>query len=194
LAWLARRRGGSSGSVCGAPFFPRVLVHLVGLDVFVRQRLAVGGGQHAALDLMPQAEHVLAADADLAGELGRGHPLGDAAEDQEDLGGAEVGPLPGGAGEHVEDPTAGLAAVIDDGGIGMVAMDVEALASTTAGAGEPLGVEQVEELPAAALLVHQGDDREVHEVGSEKVETIKPWDQQTRTAHAGKGPTTYSVT
>src|SRR5918998_3742072 len=28
---LARRRGGSSGSVCGTPFFPRVLVHLVGL-------------------------------------------------------------------------------------------------------------------------------------------------------------------
>src|SRR5271157_4756048 len=31
LAWFARRLGGSSGSVCGTPFFPRVLVHLVGL-------------------------------------------------------------------------------------------------------------------------------------------------------------------
>src|SRR6516162_4494490 len=35
---FARRRGGSSGSVCGIPFFPRVLVGLVGLQHRVVQR------------------------------------------------------------------------------------------------------------------------------------------------------------
>jgi hypothetical protein len=45
-------------------------------------------------------------------------------------------------------------------------MDVEALAGATPRAGEPLGVEQVEELLAATLLVHQVEDREVHGSGS----------------------------
>jgi uncharacterized protein YunC (DUF1805 family) len=132
---------------------------------------------------MSQPEQMLAADADLAGELGGGHPLGDAAEDQEDLRGAEVGPLPGGVGVHVEDPAAALTAVIDDRGVGMAAVNVEAIASTTAGTGVAVGVEQVEELLAAPLLVHQVDDREVHGVGSEEMKTIKPEGQENRSAH-----------
>jgi hypothetical protein len=164
------------------PFFPRILVQLVGLGVVVWQRCAVGGGQRATLDLMPQPQPMLAADADLAGELGGGHPLGDAAEDQEDLSGAQMGPLPGGVGEHVEDPAAALAAVIDDRIIGAAAVDVEALASLTARAGEPLGVEQVEELLATPLLVHQVDDREVHEVGSGEMKISKPEAQENRSA------------
>jgi predicted trehalose synthase len=148
----------------------------------VRQRHAVGGGQDATLDLMPQAEHVLAADADLAGELGGGRSLGDAAEDQEDLGGAEVGPLPGRVGVHVEDTAAALAAIIEDRCLGTAAVDVEAVARATPGAGEAFGVEQIEELLAATFLVHQVDDREVHGASSEEIKTIKPWDQETRSA------------
>jgi hypothetical protein len=172
------------------PFFPRILVQLVGLGVVIRQRCAVGGGQGATLDLMPQPEQVLAADAEFAGELGGGHPLGDAAEDQEDLGGAQMGPLPGGVSEHVEDPAAALAAVIDDRSVGTSTVDVEALAGLTAGAGEPLGMEQIEELLAATFLVHQVDDREVHEVGSGKMKISQPEAQETRSARGRKGPTT----
>jgi hypothetical protein len=164
------------------PFSPRILVHLVGLGPVVGQRHAVGGVQRPGLDRMPQAEQVLAADADLAGELGGGLPLGDAAEDQEDLRGAQVGPLPGGLSEHVEDAATALAAVIDDRGIGTAAVDVEAVAGATAGAGEPLGVEQVEELLAASLLVHQVDDREVHEVGSGEMKSSRPDGQENRSA------------
>src|SRR3954467_5246165 len=94
LAWFARRRGGSSGSVCGTPFFPRVLVHLIGLRPVVGQGRVVGGVARAGLDPVPQLQEVLAADPDLAGELGGGSPLGDAAEDQEDLDRAELCPLP----------------------------------------------------------------------------------------------------
>lgn len=165
------------------PFFPRVLVHLVGLGPVVRQRRAVGIGQGAGLDRMPQPEQVLAADADLAGELGGGLSLGDAAEDQEDLRGAQMGPLPGGVSVHVEDAAAGLAAVIDDRGIGTAAVDVEAVAGATAGAGEAFGVEQIEELLTAPLLVHQVDDREVHEVGSEEMKTSNLEVQETRSGH-----------
>ena len=123
------------------PFFPRVLVHLVGLGVVIRQWGAVGGGQRPRLDLVSQPEQMLAADADLASEFGRGHTLGDTSEDQEDLGGAQMGPLPGGASEHVEDPTAALATIIDDWSVGVTSVDVEALAGTTAGAGMAIRVE-----------------------------------------------------
>jgi hypothetical protein len=152
--------------VCGTPFFPRILVHLVGLGPVVRQRLAVDGGQRTGLDRMPQPQQVLATDPHLAGEFRGGDPLGDAAEDQEDLGGAEVSALPVCSREQIEHPAARLAAVVDDRGVGVTAVDVEALAGTTPGAGEPLGVEQVEELLAAILLVHQVEDREVHGSGS----------------------------
>jgi hypothetical protein len=164
------------------PFSPRILVQLVGLGVVVGQRCAVGGGQRATLDLMSQPEQMLAADADLTGEFRGGHPLGDAAEDQEDLRGAQMGPLPGGVSVHVEDAAAALAAVIDDRSVGAAVVDVQSVAGVTAGAGEPLGVEQVEELLAAPLLVHQVDDREVHEVGSGEMKTSKPETQENRSA------------
>jgi hypothetical protein len=182
LAWFARRLGGSSGSVCGTPFFPRVLIHLVGLGLIVRQRCAVGGGQRAGLDRMPQPKQMLAADPHLAGELCGGHPLRDTAEDQEDLCGAQMGALPEGIGEHVEDPAASLAAVIDDRGVLLTSVNVKAVVGTTPGANEPLGVEQIEELLAAPLLVHQVDNREVHEVGSEETKIRKPDGQKNRFA------------
>src|SRR5205823_5727888 len=94
-SWFARRRGGSAGSVCGTPFFPRVLVHLVGLGAVVRQGRAVRPGQGAGLDRVPQFEQVPAADVQLAGRLRRRGPRGDAAEDQEDGGRALVRPPPG---------------------------------------------------------------------------------------------------
>jgi hypothetical protein len=115
---------------------------------------------------MPQPQPVLATDPHLAGELRRGDPLGDPAEDQEDLDRAEMSPLPGCSREHVKDSTAGLAAVVEDRRVGVTAMDVEALAGATAGASEPFGVEQVEELLAATLGIHQIADREVHGSGS----------------------------
>jgi hypothetical protein len=149
----------------------------------VRQRRVVGGGERARLDLMPQPEQMLAADPDLAGELRGGLPLGDTAEDQEDLRGAQMSPLPGGVSEHVEDPAAALAAVIEDRGVGTTAVDVEAVAGATTRAGEPIGMEQIEELQAATLLVHQVDDREVHEVSSEEIKSSKPDGQENRSVH-----------
>lgn len=116
---------------------------------------------------MPQPQHVLAADPHLAGEFRGGDPLGDAAEDQEDLYWAEVRPLPECSREPVEHPSAPRAAVVDDRGVGATAVDVESIPSRTTRAREPVGVEQVEELLAATLLVHQVEDREVHGVGSE---------------------------
>jgi hypothetical protein len=142
------------------------LVHLIGLGLVVGQRRVVGGVERAGLDPVPQLQEVLAADPDLAGELGGGSPLGDAAEDQEDLDRAELCPLPMCSCEHIKHTSTLLAAVVDDRGVGVTAVDVEPLAGAAPGAREPLGVEQVEEFPATPLLVHQIDDREVHGIGS----------------------------
>jgi hypothetical protein len=131
---------------------------------------------------MAQAEQMLAADADLAGELRGGLPLGDTAEDQKDLRGAQVSPLPGGVSEHVEDPPATLAAVIGDRRVGTTAVDVETLGGATAGTGEPFGVEQIEELLVAPLLVHEVDNREIHGAGSGEMKTNKPRGQETKSA------------
>jgi hypothetical protein len=132
---------------------------------------------------MPQPQQVLAADPDFTGELRRGDPLGDATEDQEDPGRAEVRPLPGGPREHIKYPSAPLAAVVDDRVVGVTAVDIEAPPGGATRASEPLGVEQVEELLAANLLVHQVEDREVHGIGPEEEVVDNHDGQKTRTVH-----------
>jgi hypothetical protein len=92
--------------------------------------------------------------------------LGDAAEDQDDRGRAEVRPLPYCSCEHIEHPSAPLAAVVDDRGVGVTTMDIESLQGAATRAHEPFGMEQVEALLAATLLVHQVKDREVHGIDS----------------------------
>jgi len=166
------------------------LIHLVGLGLGVRQRRVVGGIERIGLHAMPQYQQVLAADSYLARELRGGGPLGDAAEDQEDLGRAEVRPLPLCPGEHIEHPSACLAAVVDDRGVGVAAMDVEPLMGTATGARVPAGMEQVDERLAAALLVHQVEDREVHGVGSEGWIGDSQECQRNTAGGGWKGPTT----
>src|SRR5262249_30617502 len=75
---LARRRGGSAGSACRRPFFPRVLEHLVGLGRAVGQAAARQARPGPVLQPVAQVEQVPAATAQLAGQLGRGGALGDA--------------------------------------------------------------------------------------------------------------------
>jgi len=56
------------------PFFPPRLVHLVGLGVLVRQGRAVGSGERAGLDRVPQSEQMLAADAHSRASFAVGTP------------------------------------------------------------------------------------------------------------------------
>jgi hypothetical protein len=131
---------------------------------------------------MPEPKQMLAADPHLASEFRGGLSLGDAAKDQQDLCGAQVGPLPGSVREHIEDPAAGFAAVIDNRGVVATSVNVKAVVGTAPGANEPLGVEQIEELLTATLLVHQVDDREVHEVGTKETKISRPEGQKNRSA------------
>src|SRR5215203_4390381 len=54
--WLARRRGGSSGSGCGTPFFPRILVRLVGLRDLIPQRRPVQAPAGGLLEAVAEVQ------------------------------------------------------------------------------------------------------------------------------------------
>jgi hypothetical protein len=136
---LARRRGGSAGSRCGIPFFPRVLVHLVRLGHGVIQRVAVEAEPRVLLEAVPQLQEVLAVAAQLARHPGRRLARGDAVEDQQQLAGAAVRPLQDGPGPGVEDAAAVAALVVQDR-LPMAAVDAETIPLTAPGAGQPRGV------------------------------------------------------
>ena len=87
------------------PFFPRVLVHLVGLDDGVAQRVAVQPDPGVLLEPVPQFQQVHAVAAQLAGQPRGRDALGDAAEDQDDLRRAALNPLEGGPGPGAGSPS-----------------------------------------------------------------------------------------
>ncbi len=72
----------------------------------------------------------------------------------------------------------------------MTAVDVEPLAGSATGARVPIGMEQVEELFTANLLVHQVVDRKVHEIGPEQWSGGYLNGQKSTNQRGGKGPTT----
>jgi hypothetical protein len=110
---------------------------------------------------VPQVQQVHAVTAQLAGQLRRRHALGDAAEDQDDLGRPPLHPLQGRPGPGVEDAAAVAALVIEDR-VAMAAVDAEAVGGAAAGAGQAAGVEHGEELLVAGVLIHQVGEREIH--------------------------------
>jgi hypothetical protein len=87
--------------------------------------------------------------------------LCDATEDQDDLRGAAVGLVEDRAGEGVEDPAAGRAAVVEHRGA-IATVDTQAVVGVATRATQALGMEQLDDPAVAGVLVHQLGDREVH--------------------------------
>ena len=143
------------------PFFPRVDVGLVGLDHRVAQRVAVEPDPGVLLEAVSKLQQVLAVAPQFASHLRRGRRLGDAVEDHQQHPRPAMGPLEDGPGPGVEDAAAGLALIVQHRGA-VAAVDSQALPLATAGAGEAVGVEQVEELGVAGVLIEVVDQGEVH--------------------------------
>src|SRR5512135_2495708 len=159
---LARRRGGSLGSSCGTPFFPRVLVHLVGLDHVIVQRVAVAVESGALLEPVPQGQQFLAIAAQLARHLRRGGALSDPAQDHQELRGTAMGPLQGGPREGVEDPAAVAALEVHEGRA-MAAVNPQVSSLSAARARQAVRMEQFDEFGVAGVLVQIGEQGEVHD-------------------------------
>jgi hypothetical protein len=161
LRLWARRRGGSSGSSCGIPFFPRVLVHLVGLHHSIVQRVAVEVESGTLLEAVPQGQQFLAIAAQLARHQRRGGALSDPAQDHQELRGTAMGPLQGGPREGVEDPAATAALEVHEGRA-MAAVNPEVWPLSAARASQAVRMEQFDELGVAGVLVEIVEQGEVH--------------------------------
>jgi len=161
---LARRRGGSPGSSCGIPFFPRVLVHLVGLDDGIVQRVAGELESGTLLEPVPQGQELHAIAAQLARQLRRRRALGDPAEDHQELRGAATGPLQRGPREGVEDPATSAALEVHHRRA-MAAVDPQVSPLPAARARQAIRMEQLDQLRVAGVLVQIIDQGEVHGQG-----------------------------
>ena len=109
---------------------------------------------------MAKLVQVRAITAEFTGQLSGGDALGDPAEDEDQLRGAAVGAPRGRAGEGVEDAAAVAAAVIEHR-CPMAAMDGDPVGLMATRAGQPAGVEGLQELGVVGVLVHHLGDREV---------------------------------
>jgi hypothetical protein len=137
-------------------------VRRAGLTDRIGQRQLVGGGPLSeALGASAQGQQVGAVAAHRAGQLGGGHPLGDAAEDEQQVPARPLGAWPLGAGEGVEHPPAAAALIVEDG-IAAAAAGAEAIGGPAVRTAGPVGVEEVQQAVVTGALVEQIGDREVH--------------------------------
>jgi hypothetical protein len=116
------------------------------------------------LKAVSQFQEVLPVATQLTGNPGRGLTRGNAVEDQHDLGGAAVRAPQEGPGPGVEDPAAVAALVVQDR-FPVTVVDPQASPLTAPGAGQPIGVKQLDEFAVARALVHVVLQREIHGFG-----------------------------
>jgi hypothetical protein len=110
---------------------------------------------------VPQVQQLRAVAAQLAGQLGRGDALGEAADDQDQFPGPALDAVQGRAGEGVEDAVAVAAAEVQDR-VAATAVDDHAVVLMAAGAGHAVGVQPADEPVIARRFIHQVGDRKVH--------------------------------
>jgi len=143
------------------PFFPRILVGLVGLQDLVVQRHPVAIAKGQILESVPQVQQLGAVAIQLARQLGGGDALGETAEDQYQRAGLSLDAMQSRAGEGVEDPFAVAATEVQDR-VAAAPVDDHPIVSLAARAGQTAGMQPLYELLVAGALVHQVDDREIH--------------------------------
>jgi len=137
------------------------LIGLVGLQHRIIQRHDVAVAVGEILEPVPQVQQLRAVAVQLAGELGGGHALSEAADDQDQFPGPALDAVQGGAGEGVEDAVAVAAAEVQDR-VAAAAMDDHAVGLMASGAGHAVGMQPANEPVIACLFIHQVGDREVH--------------------------------
>jgi hypothetical protein len=110
---------------------------------------------------VPQVQQLRAVATQLAGQLGGGDALGEAADDQDQLPGPALDAVQGRAGEDIEDAVAVAAAEVQHR-VAAATMDDHTVVLMAAGAGHPVRVQPLDELGIARLFIHQVGDRKVH--------------------------------
>jgi hypothetical protein len=143
------------------PFFPRILVGLVGPQDLVVQRHPVAIPKGQVLESVPQVQQLGAIAIQLPRQLGGGDALGKTADDQYQLAGPPLDAMQGCAGEGVEDPFAVAATEVQDR-VAAAPVDDHPIVSLAARVGQAVGMQSQYELLVAGALIQQLDDREIH--------------------------------
>jgi hypothetical protein len=110
---------------------------------------------------VPQVQEFRAVAVQLAGQLGSGDALGEAADDQDQFTGPALDAVQGRAGKDVEDPVAVAAPEVQHR-VAATTVDDHAIVLMAAGAGQAIGVQPLDELGIARLFIHLVGDRKVH--------------------------------
>jgi hypothetical protein len=120
------------------------------------------------LQAMAPRQQLRAVTSQFASQLSRGHTLREPAQDQDPLPRRTLRPVQDRRGEGVEDPQA-VRTAIDQDRRAIVPMDLQAVSSVTAGTGQALGMQEVDQEIVASLFVHEIAQGKVH--GRLQIET-----------------------
>lgn len=158
---LARRRGGSSGSACRWPFFPRVLIHLVGFGGAVSQHREIQRLLCVALQRVSQLQKMHRAGMLFPRQLRGGRSLRDPSQNQQQLARPPMRAVENRAGEGVEHPPTASAAIIQHR-FAMSAVQRQMLLFAAAWTAQSLGMQPMEQHRITGRLVHEMIDGKVH--------------------------------
>ena len=145
-----------------AHLFSRILIRLIRLDVGVLQGVEVAEPVGRVLELVAEPQEFEPIALQLAGQPRRRRALGEAAEDQQQRDRPPLRAPQLSAGEGVEGAPTRPATIVEDRGP-VASVDVCRFSTMTARAGQAPGMQPLDQLIVASLLVHQFGDREVHD-------------------------------
>ena len=130
-----------------------------------QQGCPIQPGLGLGLQPLTQVQEMAPATTEFASQLGRRHPLGETAENQDDLRWPPLGALEDGPGPGVEDSAAPATAIIEDG-LTERAMRVESFGGVTARAAQPGRMIEIEQELIACVFIHKILDWEIHRLAS----------------------------
>src|SRR3972149_676872 len=158
---LPRRRGGSSGSGCGIPFFPRILVHLVGLRDRIGQGALAEGLPSQGVPAMAQEQQLHAIALQFSRQLGRRRPLGNAPQNQPHGRWPTRGAFQDRARPGIEHPTTRDALVVQHR-LPMPAMDPQPPTGPAAWAHQTVGVQKLQQFGVTSSFIHDIEKWKIH--------------------------------
>jgi hypothetical protein len=144
------------------PFFPRILIHLVGLGDIVRKRGWWRREHGMLLQAMPQLQQHAAITIQLTSQARRGGALGNPTQNEDDLTGSAVRVVESSLRPGVEDASAIATLVIEDRSA-VAAMNIQTIRCATARTSQTTRMEDVHQEVITGGFIHEIDKGKVHD-------------------------------
>jgi hypothetical protein len=151
--------------MCFSPFFPRILIHLIGLDHAIDQRRAPQARLGVALQLVSQFQQMPATAFELPGQLRRARALRHAAQDQHPFTTRAMRLLQQRSGEGVEDAPASTASIIQHR-IARATMHAKSLAFLARRTTQAVRMQGSNQTLVTRSLVHEISNCKIHDRSS----------------------------